>query len=199
MRFQGWTTAAITLSLLVVSFAIHRADRFVLAATASEQAETATDPVYGITLPSGYRDWPLISVAAVGAPISDVRAKLGNDVAIAAFRQGTIPYPDGSIIARIAWKQSSDSLTINSLRQQAQALGMSEAAIAKALSGTFVAGNPTNVQFMVKDSKKYASTGGWGFAQFTNGKSDSAAVERSCFACHAPAKATDFVFTHYTP
>jgi Cytochrome P460 len=48
--------------------------------------------------------------------------------------------------------------------------GLPPEQIAKLLAGSTVAGNPTNVQFMTKDSKKYASTGGWGFAQFTNGK-----------------------------
>ena len=52
---------------------------------------------------------------------------------------------------------------------------------------------------MVKDSKKYASTGGWGFAQFTNGKPDGEAVDKTCFGCHGPAKDRDFVFTRYAP
>jgi hypothetical protein len=52
---------------------------------------------------------------------------------------------------------------------------------------------------MVKDSKKYASTGGWGFAEFTNGKPDGEAVTKTCFGCHAPAKDQDLVFTHYAP
>jgi len=41
---------------------------------------------------------------------------------------------------------------------------------------------------MVKDSEKYASTGGWGFGQFTDGKLDNAAVHKTCFSCHAPPK-----------
>jgi hypothetical protein len=49
----------------------------------------------------------LISVATVGAPVSDMRAKLGNDVAMKAFRAGTLPFPDGTIIARLAWKQTT--------------------------------------------------------------------------------------------
>jgi Cytochrome P460 len=151
-----------------------------------------------ITLPPGYRDWALISVAAVGPPLSDVRAKLGNEIAMSDLRQGTIPYRDGAIIARLAWKQAADPQTSNALRLQAQQVGLSADAIGKLLSQSFVAGAATNVQFMVKDSKKYSSTGGWGFAQFSNGKGDSI-VQRSCFACHEPAKATDFVFTHYAP
>jgi len=51
---------------------------------------------------------------------------------------------------------------------------------------------------MVKDSKKYASSGGWGFAQFTNGKPDNEALHKTCFGCDAPAKDRDFVFTRYS-
>jgi hypothetical protein len=51
---------------------------------------------------------------------------------------------------------------------------------------------------MVKDSKKYASTGGWGFAQFNDGQ-PADVVQNTCFSCHAPVKARDFVFTRYAP
>lgn len=166
------------------------------AATASAEVTGADAPVLQ-TLPSGYRDWPLISVAMVGNPLNDIRAKLGNDIAIGDFRKGTIPYRDGAIIARLAWHQAHDSQTDDAFRLQAQQLGMSAEAIAKLLSGSAVAGAPTNVQFMIKDSKKFSSTGGWGFAQFTNGKPD-AIMQNTCFACHAPAKDRDFVFTRYS-
>ena len=66
------------------------------------------------------------------------------------------------------------------------------------LHSTF-AGSAVNVQFMVKDSKKYAATGGWGFADFTNGKPGDEALHAKCFPCHAPAKDRDFVFTRYAP
>jgi Cytochrome P460 len=62
----------------------------------------------------------------------------------------------------------------------------------KLLSESFVAGPATNVQVMVKDSKKYASTGGWGFAEFNDGKPAEEAVHKSCFSCHGPAKDRDF-------
>jgi hypothetical protein len=65
-----------------------------------------------------------------------------------------------------------------------------------------VAGSAVNVQFMVKevkDSKKYAATGGWGFADFTNGKPGDEALQKSCFPCHLPAKDRDFVFARYAP
>jgi hypothetical protein len=52
---------------------------------------------------------------------------------------------------------------------------------------------------MVKDSRKYASTGGWGFAQFNDGKPADAVVHKTCFACHQAVQARDFVFTRYAP
>ena len=52
---------------------------------------------------------------------------------------------------------------------------------------------------MVKDSKKYAATGGWGFAQFKDGKSADEATLNTCFPCHLPLKAGDLVFCHYSP
>jgi hypothetical protein len=55
------------------------------------------------------------------------------------------------------------------------------------------------MQVMVKDSKKYATTGGWGFADFTDGKPGSEALHKACFSCREPAKDRDFVFTHYAP
>ena len=58
---------------------------------------------------------------------------------------------------------------------------------------------PINVQLMAEDSTKYAATGGWGFAEFTDGKPDGEAVHKTCFSCHQPEKDHDFVFTHYTP
>ena len=183
---------------LAVIFASHRIGLPQEQGMAMDQSGVAAAPVNDITLPPGYRDWPLISVAVVGAPVNDIRAKLGNDIAMADIRQGTIPYRDGAIIARLAWHQVHDPQTDNAFQLQGQQVGLSPAAITKLLSGSAVAGTATNVQLMVKDSKKYSSTGGWGFAQFTNGKPDTI-TPNTCFACHAPARANDFIFTHYSP
>jgi hypothetical protein len=58
---------------------------------------------------------------------------------------------------------------------------------------------PVNVQFMVKDSKKYAATGCWGFADFKDGKPGDKALRETCFPCHVPAEDRDYVFTRYAP
>jgi len=166
---------------------------------ASGRADEEAAPIYGVEIPPGYRDWKLISVARVGSPVKDMRAKLGNDVAIKAFRKGKVPFPDGTVIARLAWNQAASEENNNAIRREALARGLSPDAVQKLLDESFVAGLATNVQFMVKDSKRYASTGGWGFAQFTNGKPDGEAVHKTCVGCHEPAKDRDFVFTRYAP
>jgi hypothetical protein len=140
-------------------------------------------PVFGVKIPPGYRDWKLISVAHEEGDLNDLRAILGNDVAIEAYREGRLPFPDGTIIARLAWSYVSSE-------ENNKVFGRPQ---------SFVAGSPTNVQFMVKDSKRYASTGGWGFAQFNDGKAASEAAHNTCFSCHKPVEARDFVFTSYAP
>jgi hypothetical protein len=155
-------------------------------ATASGHANQEASPIFGITIPPGYRDWQLISVAHEAGNLNDLRANLGNDIAIKAYREGTLPFPDGTIIARLAWSYVPSE-------ENNKVFGRDQ---------SFVAGAATNVQFMVKDSKKYASTGGWGFAQFKDGKPDptaTAAVLKACFPCHEPVKARDYVFTKYAP
>jgi Cytochrome P460 len=58
---------------------------------------------------------------------------------------------------------------------------------------SIIPGSFINVQIMVKDSKKYAATGGWGFADFKNGKPGDEALIKTCFPCHQPAKDRDYV------
>jgi Cytochrome P460 len=140
-------------------------------------------PVFGIKIPAGYRNWKLISVAHEEGSLNDLRAILGNDLAINAFREEKLPFPDGAIIARLAWNYVPSEEN-NKVFGRAQ---------------SFVAGTPVNVQFMIKDSTKYAPTGGWGFAQFKDGKPADEALLKTCFPCHVPVKARDYVFTRYAP
>jgi hypothetical protein len=140
-------------------------------------------PIFGIKIPEGYRDWRLISVAHEEGKLNDFRAILGNDVAINAYREGKLPFPDGTIIVRLAWGYVASE-------ENNKAFGQPQ---------SFVPGPPMDVQLMVRDSKKYAATGGWGFAQFKDGKPANEAVHKTCFPCHEHAKARDFVFTHYAP
>jgi hypothetical protein len=153
-------------------------------APAPAQNDGEAAPIFGIKIPPGYRDWKLISVAHEEGNLNDLRAILGNDVAIKAAREGTLPFPDGAIVARLAW-------SYDPLEESSKAFGRLQ---------SFVAGAPKNgVQFMVKDSRKYAATGGWGFAQFDDGKSAGEAAHNTCFPCHEIVKARDFVFNRYAP
>jgi len=155
-------------------------------AAASELTGGEAAPIFGIKIFPGYRDWKLISVAHEEGNLNDLRAILGNDVAIKAYRAGKLPFPDGTVIARIAW-------TYVPSQENNKVFGRAQ---------SFVPGPPPEwyLQFMVKDSKKYASTGGWGFAQFNkDGRPANEAMHKTCFPCHEPAKASDFVFTHYAP
>jgi hypothetical protein len=145
-------------------------------------------PIFGVTIPPGYRDWKLIAVNHLRTDkLDQLRAQLGNEIAVRAFQEGKIPFPDGSIIAALHWTHvpSEDN----------------DKVLAGPFPGaqSFIIGSAVNVQFMVKDSKKYAATGGWGFADFRNGKPGDEALHKACFPCHVPAKAHDFVFTHYAP
>src|SRR5258707_11487821 len=140
-----------------------------------------TSAIFVTEIPLGYRDWKLISVAHEEGKLNDIRGILGNDVAINACREGKLPSPEGTIIAWLAWSYLPSEEN-NKIFGHAQ---------------SFVAGPPTNgVQFMVKASRKYASTGGWGFAQFDDGKPAPQAVFKTCFSCHQAIKSRDVVFTH---
>jgi cytochrome P460 len=72
-------------------------------------------PIYVTEIPPGYRDWRLISVAHEEGTLNDIRAILGNDIAIKAYREGTLPFPDGAIIARIAWSYVPSEETTKTL------------------------------------------------------------------------------------
>jgi Cytochrome P460 len=77
-------------------------------APASGQADGESAPIYGIKIPPEYRDWRLISINHLaGGNVRQVRAQLGNDIAIKAFREGNLPFPDGAIIAALHWNEVS--------------------------------------------------------------------------------------------
>src|SRR5277367_10488 len=120
-------------------------------AHASGQSDGDSSPIYGVKVPAGYREWQLVAVKQLlfAGKGEQLRAQLGNDIAIKAFKEGTLPFPDGAIIAAVHWTRvpSEDNNKVLDVP----------------FPGTqsFVIGSPVNVQFMVKDSKKYAATRGW--------------------------------------
>ncbi|MGY2237236.1 cytochrome P460 family protein [Pseudomonas gingeri] len=143
--------------------------------SSGEATQENASPIYGVTIPDGYRQWELVAPSLQGPPLNELRVILGNPTALKAYRANdTLPFPDGTVLAKLAWKH------------------MQSAEAAAAL----VPGEATTVQFMVKDSKKYASTGGWGFGRFINGKPADVTQHETCFACHqALVKERDYVFT----
>ena len=155
---------------------------YMLPAFGQTHGETA--PIFVTKIPLGYRDFRLISVAHEEGNLNSLGAVLGNDMAIKAYREGTLPYPNGTIIVALHYRHAPSE-------ENDRIFGRAQ---------SFVPGPPTNIQFMVKDSQKYAATGGWGFGHFsTDGKPGAEALMKTCFPCHAQEKARDLVFTQYAP
>ena len=159
-----------------------------LAGVVAYVARSAAEAPAAVTslakVPAGYRDWKFISIAREDAPIDDIRVIVGNDTAIGAYRAGRQPFPEGTIIARLAYAYDES-------QENNAAFGRSQ---------SHVAGHPKNgLQFMLKDSKVYPRTGGWGFAQFNDGKPVDEAMLKPCFPCHQAVQARDFVFSRYAP
>lgn len=158
-------------------------------ATPGTTTQTGTKepkPVIVTTIPSGYRDWKFVSAAHEADGLNDIRVVIGNDKAIRAYRAGK-PFPEGSIVGRVAWKMVPSDEN-NKIFGQEQ---------------SFVPGDAPDwyLQFMVKNTRKYASTGGWGYANF--GKdlkpTTDAKTMYACFACHKAVQSRDYIFTKYTP
>ena len=149
-----------------------------------KQTNAGPKPIFLTTMPAGYRDYRFINVAHEAGGLNSLGAMLGNDVAIKAYRNKTLPFPDGTIIAALHYTHSPNAEN-DKIFGQAQ---------------SFTPGNPTNIQFMIKDSRKYAATGGWGFGSFSpDGKPAPVASMQGCFPCHEREKAHDLVFTQYAP
>jgi hypothetical protein len=131
----------------------------------------------------GYGDWQLISSA-----VTDDRMKviLGNPTIIAAFKSGIPgngkPFPEGSKIAKIQWKPTKST----------------EAPFAVNVPGPLA-----DLFFMEKDSKRFPTTGGWGYAQFDYDPTsatftpDKAGTPSCGQTCHVAVKAKDYVFHPY--
>src|SRR5258706_11438109 len=73
-------------------------------ATTSGRAEEEAAPIYGVKVPAGYRDWKLIAMDhLVIGKVDQLRAQFGNEIAIKTFKEGKVPFPDGTIIAAQHW------------------------------------------------------------------------------------------------
>ncbi len=118
-----------------------------LAIAAADEDDLAS-PIYGVTLPGDYRRWELIAPAEEAAPLDELRAVVGNAVAVEAYRAGTLPFPDGTVLVKLAWKRVPSP----------------------EFAPASVPGPATTVQVMVKDTRRYPDSGGWGFGRFVDGK-----------------------------
>lgn len=147
-------------------------DKWIRSGDATSEVQPAPN---GIAYIPEYKDWKAISTTD-RLDNQTIRLVLGNETAQRAVDAGLInPWPDGTIFAKVAWDRLIDD------------------------SGGVRTGQFKQVEFMIKDSRKYASTLGWGFARWRGtdlqpfGK--DATFEKGCVGCHNPMRANDFVFT----
>ena len=131
----------------------------------------------GLELPADYPDWRLISVSH-RTDNNTMRAILGNDKAIEAARAGnTNPWPDGAVLGKVVWKQTAEEHWPSAVAPD-----------------KFV-----HAEFMFKDARKWAETGGWGYARWVGDTLEpygkDAAFAQECMGCHTPVKQRDWVFT----
>ena len=138
----------------------------------------------------GYEGWPVISIRENQGKMAVI---VGNAMMIDAYREGVPgngkPFPDGAKMAKIHWTPKTQETYPGQ---------------------PTVPGTQHDVDFMVKDSKRFADSGGWGWAvfeydaatdTFTPGTLDDhppQANDAKCgFACHTMVKGRDYVFTEY--
>jgi hypothetical protein len=147
-----------------------------LCATALPAAERPVAP-NGIGLYPDYLSWQIVA-PSYREDRGHLRVITGNAIAVAALQAGKNPLPDGSVLAKVAWKAEKHP-----------------AFPVATIPGAFV-----QVEFMVKESKKYPATGGWGFARFVGNTltpyGKDAGFVGECFACHTPVANNDYLFTH---
>jgi len=129
----------------------------------------------GIEFMPDYRNWKAIS-STDRFDNHTMREILGNDIAVKAIAEHHInPWPDGTAFAKVAWQQQPDGK------------GMVR-------TGAFI-----QVEFMIRDSKKYASTKGWGWARWRGADlvpyGKDAGFTSECVNCHNPVRNSDYVFT----
>jgi hypothetical protein len=129
----------------------------------------------GVEFLPDYKNWKAIS-STDRFDNHTMRVILGNDVAVKAIAEGHInPWPDGSSFAKVAWFQQQDDKGL-------------------VHTGAFI-----QVEFMIRDSKKYAATAGWGWARWRGtdlkpyGK--NADFSNECITCHLPVRNNDSVYT----
>lgn len=128
-----------------------------------------------IAYPADYRNWTVISMSD-RFDNGTMRIIYGNEKAVEAIRNQKInPWPDGTILAKAAWKQQVNE------------------------DGSISMGEFVQVEFMFKDAHKYKYTAGWGWARWKGPQlkpyGETKAFVMECMNCHKPQKERDYVFT----
>jgi hypothetical protein len=166
----------------------------------SSAASSNGQDKYGVRVPGGlsfsefkgFEDWSVIAVSQNGPNISPI---LGNPTIIAAFKAGIPgngkPFPDGSKMAKVHWIATKDT---------------------SETGGPLVPGGLRDIEFMVKDSKRFTDSHGWGYGDFhyeassntwrpgdLNDKPPQAHDAKCGAACHESVADRNYVFTHYGP
>lgn len=165
-----------------------------LAVLAADSGRVMAQDQYTLTAPNGisfseikgYETWQVIA-PSYRTDNHEVRIILGNPAMIAAYKQG-IPgngrsFPDGSVIVKIGWSERKNprfpvALEPDVLRR---------------------------VEFIIKDSKRFPDTSGWGYARFVYDEKNAAftpfgkeaSFARDCYQCHTIVKQRDYIFTAY--
>jgi hypothetical protein len=167
-------------------------------AVAAGSGVVTSDSKYAVKVPGGlafsefkgYETWETIAVSHNGDHLALI---LGNPAMIAAYKSGVPgngkPFPDGAKMAKVHWEAKKSETEPGN---------------------PFVPGGLHDVDFMVRDSKRFADSGNWGYAYFkydaaadtfvpaTTADSPPQANDAKCgFACHTVVKSRDYVFTDY--
>lgn len=137
-------------------------------------SDSTPDSSHGIEYPAGWQNWSTIAVSQ-RTDNNTIRVILGNDIAVKAARSGnTNPWPEGSIIGKVVWKDTE----------------------LKDWKAAIVPGDFIHAEFMFKDSTKYSDTYNWGWARWVG--LDQQPFDKGaqvCITCHTPVKNRDWVFT----
>jgi hypothetical protein len=135
-------------------------------------------PIFGVRIPAGYRDWTLVAPAQEAAPLDELRSVVGNGKALKAYRANSLPFPDGTVLVKLAWKHmpSPDFPPPRSpaRRPRSRSWSRTPSATRRRAAGAL-------------DASSTASQ-------------STSAQHETCFACHAArVEDRDYVFTRYAP
>ena len=185
-RIAGFTILATAVAVLAV----------LVAAALFAPAQTQNQDKYSLKSPSGiafsdfrgYEDWAVVSSARTEAALPEeiLKVIVANPVMIKAYKAGVPgngqPFPEGSMIAKLQWKPKKST----------------EAPFAVDVPDVF-----QQAFVMEKDSKRFAKSGGWGYAVFNYDAAsdkftpDPKSLSDCGYACHTPVKAKDYIFHPY--